>query len=196
MKEKSKKETLKGNDVKIKTRKMSIRSKILIPINVIVILICIIMGITAYRSINEGMVSIGVEEAKMAAKIAVSDIDGDAVAKLSPGCENSDNYQTLLTAMRKEKKEYGILYMYTLYTDGSTIYYGVDTDDSELQAEVGKTFEKSYEMLKGVFEGTDYAQNYIDYTEYGDVISVYKPIEDSSGKVIGVLGCDYDALTL
>ncbi|MGN0155485.1 MAG: methyl-accepting chemotaxis protein [Lachnospiraceae bacterium] len=185
---------MKGkSDSETKTRKLSIRTKILLPINILVIAICAVMGVTAYRSIDEGMVSVGVEQAKMAAKIALQVIDGDKVEQITPGCEDTENYKNLLADMRSVQKEYGILYMYTLYTDGSQVYYGVDTDTSELQAEVGKKFEKSYEMLEGTFHGEDYAQNYIDYSEYGDVISVYKPITNSSGEVIGALGCDYDA---
>lgn len=179
--------------MKEKTRKLSIRTKILIPTGLIIIAVCFIMGASAYRSINDGMVSAGVEEAQMAGKIALRSLDGDAVAMLEPGCEETENYQSLLSSMRDVQKEYGILYMYTLYTDGQKIYYGVDTDTSELQAYVGKEFEKSYEMLKGTFAGEDYVQDYIDYSEYGDVISVYKPIKNSAGEIVGALGCDYDA---
>lgn len=176
-----------------KTRKFSIRTKILIPINILIVAICAVIGVTSYQSVNEGMVTVGVEQAKMAAKIALEVTDGDRVEQITPGCENTDNYKSLLTDMRKVQKEYGILYMYTLYTDGSQVYYGVDTDTSKLQAEVGKKFEESYEMLEGVLHGEDYVQNYIDYSEYGDVISVYKPITNSSGEIVGMLGCDYDA---
>lgn len=179
--------------MKKRTRKLSISAKILIPTGLLVIFVCVGMGISAYKNINDGMVSVGVEEAELAGKMALYMIDGDAVEKLEPGCEGTDSYQNLLSTMRTVQKEYGILYLYTLYTDGQTIYYGVDTDTSELQAYVGKVFEKSYEMLKGTFAGEDYTQNYIDYSEYGDVISIYKPIKNSSGDVIGVLGCDYDA---
>lgn len=175
------------------TRKLSIMAKILIPAGLLVIVVCVIMGASAYKSINDGMVSAGVEQAGMAGKIALSVIDGDAVEKLEPGCEETDNYKELLASMRIVLKEYGILYMYTLYTDGHKMYYGVDTDTSEAQSKVGEVFEESYEMLKGTFAGEDYAQDYIDYSEYGDVISIYKPIENSSGKIVGVLGCDYDA---
>ncbi|MGN0317715.1 MAG: methyl-accepting chemotaxis protein [Lachnospira sp.] len=178
---------------KTKTRKLSIRTKILIPMNILVLTVCVIMGITAYKSVNDGMVSVGVEQAQMAAGIALNVIDGDTVKKLTPGCENTEEYKSLLADMRAVQKEVNILYMYTLYTDGSQVYYGADTDTSNLQAKVGNKFEKPYDELKPAFNGEDIAQDYIDYSEYGDVISVYKPIKNSSGEVVGVLGCDYDA---
>ena len=179
--------------MKQKVRKLSITTKILLPASVIIIAICVILGLVARNSINDGMVQMGVEEAQMAAKIAVEVVNGDDVAKLEPGCEESEYYQKMLTDLRRVQEEYGIAYLYTLYTDGQQVYYGVDTDKSELQAYVGKPFEKSYEMLASTFAGEDYVQQYIDYSEYGDVISVYKPIRNSAGEVIAALGCDYDA---
>ena len=54
-------------------------------------------------------------------------------------------------------------------------------------------FELSYDELSGIFDGEEYVENYIDYTECGDVISVYLPIRNSAGEVVAVLGSDYDA---
>lgn len=179
--------------MKEKTRRLSISGKIMIPIVLLILAVCVILGAVAYTNINDGMVSVGVQEAQLAGKIAVQMIDGDAIAMLEPGCEDTENYQDLLKSMREIQQEYGILFMYTLYTDGQKIYYGVDTDISDQQACVGEDFEESYDMLKGVFAGEDYVQEYIDYSIYGDVISIYKPIKNSKGEVVGGLGCDYDA---
>lgn len=179
--------------MKEKTRKASIRAKILFPASILVLLVCVALGVSSYRSINAGMVEMGVEEAEMAAKIAVSVADGDLVSKLAPGCEGSEEYQTLLTSLRAIQQEFGIAYLYTLYTDGSQVYYGVDTDTSELQAKVGNVFEKSYEEMAGTFAGEDYVQDYIEDTGYGNVITVYMPIENSAGEIVGAIGCDYDA---
>lgn len=179
--------------MKQKTRKLSIRVKILFPVSVLILIICIIMGISAYSKINDGMVALGVEEARMAAQIATDVIDGDLIGALVPGCENTEEYQSLLAAMRDIQKRFGIAYLYTIYTDGKQVYYGVDTDDSELQAEVGKVYETSYEDLADTFAGEEYVEDYIDSSEYGDLISVYMPVMDSNGKIVGIVGCDYDA---
>lgn len=186
----------KGKEVegmKQKTRRLSIQVKILLPSMILVAAICIVLGVSAYNSINAGMVEMGVEEAMMAAQIATDVADADLVTTLEPGCEETEEYQTLLTNLRAVQEKYGIAYLYTLYTDGSKIYYGVDTDKSELQAEVGKIFEKSYDEMSKCFEGEEKVQDYIDYSEYGDVISCYMPLKNSDGEVVAVLGCDYDA---
>ncbi len=179
--------------MKQKTRKLSINVKILLPVSLLILIVCVVMGVAAYKRINDGMVGIGVEEAQMAAQIVADSIDGDLVAALVPGCEDTEGYQTLLTVMRDAQERLGIAYLYTIYTDGKQVYYGVDTDKSKGQYKVGDVFETAYEDLEDTFEGEEYVENYIDRTEFGDLISVYMPIADSTGKVVGVLGCDYDA---
>lgn len=85
-------------------------------------------------------------------------------------------------------------FLYTLYTDGKKVYYGVDSDEDA--AKVGDEFADSYAELEPVFGGKEYIQDYIDHTEDGDLITVYKPIEDNAGKVVAILGCDYDASSI
>lgn len=179
--------------MKQKTRKMSIKTKILFLSSALIFIICILLGAMAYVNIKIGLTSMGIEEAEMAAKVAVDVADSELVSKLAPGCEATDEYQQLLSDLRNVQENLGIEYLYTLYLEDGKIYYGVDTDTSELQAKVGKEFEKSYEELHSVFEGDEYVQEYIDSSEYGDIISAYMPIKDKDGKVIAVIGSDYDA---
>lgn len=179
--------------MKQKVRKISVRTKILLPVSIAIVLLCLILGVTSYSHTKEGMVEMGVEEAEMAANVAVKVIDGDLVSALEPGCENTEGYQTLLNTMRDIQEDCGIAFLYTLYTDGKWVYYGADSDDTSGQHKVGDTFEVSYEELADVFGGRSYVQDYIDSTEDGDLISVYKPIWDSTGNLVGILGCDYDA---
>ena len=72
--------------------------------------------------------------------------------------------------------------------------YGVDSDEDA--SIVGDEFADSYAELEPVFGGKEYIQDYIDHTEDGDLITVYKPIEDNAGKVVAILGCDYDASSI
>lgn len=179
--------------MKQKTRKMSVRAKILLSTSVLILIICIALGGATFRRIKDSMIDMGIEEADMTATIVLKVIDKDMVKGLEPGCEDGEEYQSLLASMRDVQKSCGIAFLYTLYTDGNKVYYGVDTDDTDGQHLVGEVFEVSYEELADVFAGEPYVQDFIDSTEDGHLISVYQPILDESGKVIGVLGCDYDA---
>ena len=172
---------------------MSIRIKVLIPVVLLMTVLSIVLGFTSYEQMKEEMVSMGVEQADMASNVAVKVVDGELLKKLTVGCEDSAEYNTILEAMSNIRETCGIKFLYTLYTDKTNVYYGVDTDTSESKCAYGDEFEFSYDELKDVFEGKDFVQDFIDYTEYGPLISVYKPIYDKDNNIVGVVGCDYDA---
>ncbi|GFI02864.1 methyl-accepting chemotaxis protein 4 [Lachnospiraceae bacterium] len=176
-----------------KVRSVSVKVKILLPASLLVIAICLIMGISAFRHMEKAMIEMGVEEADMAAEIAARMIDGDTAILIGGDSKDTQEYQDLLTMMRNLQKRCGIAFMYTLHTDGSRVYYGVDTDETGNQHVPGDVFESSYAELKDVFQGNEYVQDYIDSTEDGELISAYKPVLTKDGKVAAVLGCDYDA---
>ena len=177
----------------LKPRKMSIRTKVLIPVNILIILVCITMGLATYFNVRDSLISVGTEQAIMASKIAQKVIDGDLVEQLTPGCETTDNYQTVLADMRNAREKFGILYMYTLYEDNGTVYYGVDADTGETQVTYGEEFEVAYEDLEQVFQGEGRIENYIDYSDTYPLISAYMPIYNGSDEIVGILGCDYNA---
>ena len=182
------------NKGKIRTRRLTIRAKILIPSVIIVVLVCGLMGYNSYTRFEESMVRMGVEEADMAATIVVDSLDANLVSEVTVGSEGTQGYQNLQGDLRKKQKACGIAFLYTLYTDGKKVYYGVDSDEDA--AKVGDEFADSYAELEPVFGGKEYIQDYIDHTEDGDLITVYKPIEDNAGKVVAILGCDYDASSI
>ncbi|MCM1123735.1 MAG: methyl-accepting chemotaxis protein [Eubacterium sp.] len=178
---------------KRKTRKLGIRIKILLPTTVAIILMCAVMGLNSYQRNKEGLIAMGVEEAQMAAVISTKVIDADTVAQMSVKQVGSAEYNALFQSMLEIKQECGIKYLYTLYTDGSNVYYGIDADDTESKNDFGTVFETSYQELRSVFDGERYVQDYIDSTEDGDLISAYMPLIDSSGNIVSIIGCDYDA---
>ena len=177
---------------KMKVRKLSIRHKILIPVLILVIVACSLLSITSYQQMQTNMIEMGVDDADMAAKIALKSIDGDLLKEIETDGEDSEAYETVRKAMQGIQKDCGIKYLYTLYAEGNKVYYGVDADALNPN-DMGEVFEVSYEELSDVFKGKEFVQDFIDHTEDGDLVSVYKPIFDSTGKQVGVLGCDYDA---
>lgn len=171
--------------------KRSIRFKILLPASIIVIGICVLLGLSLYQHMEISFVEMGIEQAKMAAVFAKGKIGEEAerISQLKAGDENTEEYIELREELSEIKKAGNMAYLYTLYEEDGKVYYGLDTSESE----IGDEFEDSYEELKSVFEGNDYVQDYIDYTEYGDLMTAYMPLENQAGEVVAVLGCDYDA---
>lgn len=175
------------------TRKWNVKAKLLMLSSMIVISLSLVLGLMFYDRMKEDMVSMGVEQAEVAAVIAASQIDGNLVKELQPGDEETEIYAMQRAKLQTIKENCSVAYLYTLTTDGSEVYYGIDTDDTDSQSAIGDEFECSYEELKSVFEGEHYVQAYIDHTEFGDLISAYVPIKDDTGNVVAVLGSDYNA---
>ncbi len=175
-----------------RTRKLSIKMKILLSTSFMMVCLFLALGISFYKSMESNMIDMGIEQAQVAAKVAVSRVDA-SVADLQPGDEDSENYERMLLSLREAKSTCNMAYLYTLSTDGNQVFYGIDTDETDAKCAIGDIFEYSYEELRPVFEGSTYVQDYIDSTENGDLITVYMPVLDEENRVAVVLGSDYDA---
>ena len=88
------------NKGKIRTRRLTIRAKILIPSIIIVVLVCGLMGYNSYMRFEKSMVRMGVEEADMAATIVVDSLDANLVSEVTVGSEGTQVYQKKAKSMR------------------------------------------------------------------------------------------------
>lgn len=176
-----------------KTRGLSIKLKIMIVANILVICTICLLSITFLKRMEDDMVYMGVEQARIAARMAVIQVNGDELKQLGTGDEGTETYQKLLRELRSIKKDCNMAYLYTLNTDGQTVCYGVDSDETTGQNKIGQAFETSYSELRMVFEGEEYVQGYIDSTEDGELITAYVPVRDSDGNIVAILGSDFDA---
>lgn len=179
--------------MKTKTRRLSIRAKILLVTNVLVIAAICFMGYVFYMRMSESMIDMGVEQARIAARLTASQLDGDGLNQIKPGEEDTEKYKNVVEQLDSLKQDSGMAFLYTLSTDGTKAYYGVDSDTPDLRAKIGEPFEVPYEELKQVFEGTESVQHYIDDTDQGPLITAYAPVRNSQGNVCAALGSDFDA---
>lgn len=186
----------KKKQKKNKTRKLSILVKMLLATGFVMIAVAALLAVIACKQVEDGLVDAAVEAGDTAGNVAVLEVDGDALAKIKKGSEGTKEYEEIFDTLMGIKDICSVKYLYTLYEENGKVYYGVDADNTDSQYSSGEEFEVSYEELKSVFEGNDYAQDYIDHSVDGDLITVYKPVKDSTGKVVGIIGCDYDAKTI
>ena len=177
---------------KQKTRKMNIRMKILMPVLIIILIVSSCMGVMMYMIGENAYVTAGVDQARMAASIAATMVDANGIAEMKAGVEGTSEYEHQLHELRKIKESCGILYMYTIYEEDGQLYYGIDTDESEGQCKPGDIYDDETKPVMSAMRGQEYVRDYIVSNEYGNLISAYVPIRSTSGKVVAVLGCDYD----
>ena len=116
------------NKGKIRTRRLTIRAKILIPSIIIVVLVCGLMGYNSYTRFEKSMVRMGVEEADMAATIVADSLDAKLVYKVTVGSEGTQVYQNLQGDLRKSKKHAGLLfYTHCIRTERKCIMVWIRT---------------------------------------------------------------------
>ena len=179
---------------KIKTRGLDIQAKIMIPAVIVVVLLAALMGVNSYLRLKDSLSSMGVEMAKMSTDMAMASIDASLIPDIKEGAEYTEAYYDINMILRQQKDACGIANLYTLYTDGSTIYYGVDTDTENPNAP-GTVFG-DYGKLAQAFEGKEILNNEIVSDEKGDYITVYAPIKTPAEEVVGVLASDYNATNI
>lgn len=179
--------------MKTKLKHISIKSKILIPVVILNTFACITLGMWLSSSMKKNMIQIAAEQSEMAAQFAARNIDAEALKTIKPGDEGSLVYQQIAEKLNDARKNTAIKYVYTLTSDGKTVYYGVDADAEE---QIGDRFTESYEELKSAFGGQSIQEPVIDDTVDGKLITSYVPILNDKNEVAGVLGCDYDATNI
>ena len=181
---------------KSKIRRLSVLVKMLMATGAVMMVVALLLTVIACRQVEARLVEAAVEAANTAGNVAVGEVNGDALSNIKKGSEGTEEYKQIYETLLEIKDICSVKYLYTLYEENGKVYYGVDADDTDSQYASGEAFEVSYEELKTVFEGNDYAQDYIDHSLDGDLITVYKPVKDEAGKVVAIIGCDYDASTI
>lgn len=177
-----------------KVRKMSIRIKLLVPVVVVILTVCSLLSAFAYMTLQEEMIAMGQLQSQTVAALAAANMDADVVAEITePGMEDTDLYKSQQEVLIRVQEKGNVLYIYTLYTDGKTVYYGVDADTTENACAIGEEFELAYSELESVFAGEPYVEEAIDESDGEALLTTYVPIVAEDGKVVAILGCDYDA---
>ena len=177
-----------------KTRRLSIRSKVLVPTAIMVAVICCCLALLFKSRMETDMISTGAEMAVYVGNLAEDKLNGNLIEKLMPGGETSAAYMALANAMTGTLNGSSVKYMYTLYAENGKVYYGVDLD-TDHQQPIGSEFEEPYSLLKPVFEKGEVVKSSKIETVSKDcsVISAYVPIYNNKMEIVGAVGCDYEA---
>lgn len=179
--------------MKQRCRKLSIRMKIILSVIGIMVVVFGFLGGSSIITMKTNLIEMGGEQAQVAAGLALGVVDADELVKLKPGDEDGKLYNSIVEPLREMQKACGVKYLYTLTTDGTKVYYGVDTDETEGRCAIGEEYNHAYADLKSVFEGNRYVAETIENDGFGDLIIAYEPIKNSKGEVVAILASDYDA---
>jgi len=129
------------------------------------------------------------------ASIAASGIDGDSFANLKSGDENTAAFTRIRDQIRRIKEAgKNIRFIYTMRKSGDSVEFVVDGDYGYLSdaAAIGDKYTQVESRLLAGFYGPS-ADNEFTTDQWGTVLSGYSPIQDSTGRVVGIVGVDMDS---
>lgn len=179
---------------KRKVRFLSIRQKFMLIAAACILLVSFTIGGISYYTMQEEILEMAADKAQAIGVLAAKQIDKTIVSSFQPGDEKGTKYVRIRNLIYDMKEASNVKYMYTLYTDGTTVYYGVDGDISEDFCRIGEEFPEDYEYLKPVFEkGEMLAIPELDESDGKCLVTSYVPLIDFGGDIVGALGVDYDA---
>lgn|GEM_PF-2622488 len=176
----------------MKTRK-SIRTRILMSISMLIIILFIANGFIWYTSINKSVeLTIGNFSKQTVHSIANS-IDSEKYQRFldNPTKENP-LYHELVEELNQLRIEIGALYLYTMEWNGEKLTILIDGIDDPV--DIGTpTSTTTYEDIAPTFAGETSSTHIVIDEQYGDYLSAFAPIFGKDGQVIGIVGIDIDA---
>ena len=165
-----------------------------------IILIAVISALVGVRHLTAAVTETFAQTGISIAHTAVSIIDGDSFEALSKSLnENDPFYEETRKKLLQLKELSSCMYLYTMApASGSTWRYIIDgsapRNDEDFSAlgdeEDTADYDRSFTRVQdsGKIETSE-----LTYQEgWGWLISIYAPITNSAGKLVGIVGCDFD----
>ena len=153
------------------------------------------------RAIEDTLANLGFFIVERAADF----IDGDAFEDLVKTHDINDPfYEETRLKLKNLKESMGCLYLYTTAPhDGNIWHYIIDgsaepDDEEEFSAMGDEDYLEEYgdAFFAALKTHKVTASKLTDQGEWGWVVSVYSPILNSSGELVGIIGCDFDGAGL
>lgn len=176
----------------MKTRKFSIRTKLLVLISVVGIVCCSGLGLIVYQLVSNMMIEQSKADAMSLAKVAALEIDGDTFAAIKSS--DDKKFKKVNKSLSKYKECDMIDYIYSMWERDGQVQFVVDTDDEE-PADLGEEYEM-LEDMQTAFAGEVSCDKEITSDEWGSYFSAYAPIFNDDKKVVGIVGCDISIVSI
>ena len=176
---------------KIRVRKMSIGTKLMMFFIFVSIFTAIVIGYLSYKVAYNNQFEELRKELVLLANGATLFVDGDAVEQLEPGEENTESYKKIKDLLIQYKNKTNVKYIYTFEKyNNEYVKFVVDADEEE-PASIGEEYEVN-PSIKQALDGQATADNEIFTDEWGTFLSGYAPIINSKGETVGAVGIDID----
>jgi len=179
----------------MRTRKLSISTKIKISIAVLSFVIVAIMTIFSIFFINGKMndnaKKICVDNAVMAAEEINVDSYKAVLSAVDSGASIPElQYNEIKGILSRYMKATDVKYAYIMNAKGEKVYFVLDADEED-PASPGEAYDEKTDAMKAAFEGKAGCDKSTSEDKWGTYISGYAPIK-ADKDVIGIVGMDTD----
>ncbi|WP_442599656.1 methyl-accepting chemotaxis protein [Neobacillus sp. D3-1R] len=178
----------------------SILFKMLLSFSIIVFMACLIITTVNYYSSTKLVKDTISNQAGLIAKQALKLIDIEEYKTITIQSGENQYYHQLRSELNQLRETTGLVYLYTMSRekkgDAYEYYYMVDgmpAGDEDASALGDQEDANSYPKMIAAFDTGKIQTEMTNTEDYGGLVTTYIPIKDTSGKVIGIVGADYDA---
>ncbi len=178
---------MEGTDTKVKT---SMRNFLLaLPL---LLITNILMGMTLMK-MSKNTLRNQVESRMLdVSKAAAAQIDGDVIKYITAEDKETEDYIRTLNILRSFQDNIGLDYIYGINPGpNDTFTFAIDPDRED-PADFGETLEAT-DALKTAAKGTSAVDKEPHTDEWGTFYTAYTQIFDSTEKVVGIIGVDFNA---
>lgn len=134
-------------------------------------------------------------ELKTVATVIADGIDGDTLAQIKPGDEQTPVFTSLRDMFNKiRQSDPSIRYIYTMRLNGDLVEFVVDADYGiePNAAIIGEVYPNiSKELLMGFSQPSAETEYITD--KWGTTLSGYAPVSDHNGNPVGLVGVDMES---
>jgi methyl-accepting chemotaxis protein len=180
----------------------SLQTRIILVFSTIILLSGVTLGVVINTSSEKLIAQSLGQQAQTIAEHVAGKIDLESYAKITPEGGETEYYKQLRLELNDLKATNNLKYLYTMAErkNGDTMEYYYVVDGAPMDAvegdfsKLGEVEEEPYVGLQKVFEEqkAQLGELTSDAT-YGATVSAYVPLKDANGKMIGIVGADFDA---
>lgn len=181
-------------------RKVSVQTKIMLILIAAMILMGTVATSISFILFSNAAVDQHIKLVEGVANVASSTIDGDSIDRWLVEGENSAGYketERILKNLKNSDDEISYVYVYQIREDGCHVVFDVDTEEVE-GSPVGSVidFDESFEPLIPTLLAGGEIDPIISDDTFGYLLTVYKPIYDSSGVVKAYAAADVSMMNI
>jgi signal transduction histidine kinase/ActR/RegA family two-component response regulator len=152
-------------------------------------IVTVTIGYRIYRDSREqGYIRLGQNLTRTIANL----VDGDSLDRYLSSGVTDQTYETILWLMRNIQQENGVQYLYVVRLAGEDGWYFIYDTTLEDAAALGEydPYDENYpEFTKQALAGN--VEPIISKTQWGWLLSVYEPVHNSTGELVGYIGADF-----